>query len=474
MSQQEFDNYIALLGRALKLSPAQRDAIADELRDHMEQRLAELTERGVDREHALTIALEEFGDANALAGEFTEINHDLHRRRIMRYTLTTVSAACIMILATFALLPERRDLPVAPQAAFATNNIVADVYLSADGIEQAIVDRLDITTFRSALGPRRSEGERAFAQLKMKPTRIGDGVIEFESDTWLTRIEVLEVRDFTGDGLNDVAFTWLDDAKEGSYLSNSTLIASAFSKGGPIVALGFTHADVHVDPKPAQVAAVDAQLTAIEKVIDADFNEIPFGKAIDFLRESTGANIFVNWKALEDYGVDQNTPASLRVKRLPTSTVLNLLLDSIGGNDVDWNAGVSDGGVFTISAATPEPQPASMTVRTADQFRADAQMVAIELNEVELDIKTQEIEVKRADMAKELAMSELSRVHRLAKSGAVTDTEARSAEHRLEESRFGVEAAQIELERVKLRRSRVHLRYEQLEREATETEKAAD
>ncbi len=85
MSQQEFDNYIALLGRALKLSPAQRDAIADELRDHMEQRLAELTERGVDREHALTIALEEFGDANALAGEFTEINHDLHRRRTMRF-----------------------------------------------------------------------------------------------------------------------------------------------------------------------------------------------------------------------------------------------------------------------------------------------------------------------------------------------------------------------------------------------------
>ncbi|MBI1372070.1 MAG: hypothetical protein GC159_04830 [Phycisphaera sp.] len=117
MSDQEFEQYIVLLCRALRLSPGQRAAITDELRDHMEQRLAELTERGVDRERAMTIALEEFGDASALAQEFTQINHTVFRRRIMRYTLTTVGAASFMILATLAMLPQRRDLPASMNTA---------------------------------------------------------------------------------------------------------------------------------------------------------------------------------------------------------------------------------------------------------------------------------------------------------------------------------------------------------------------
>ena len=70
MSEEEFEGYLRLLARFLNLSDVQREVIAGELRDHLEQRLDELTARGVSREKAITMALDEFGDASALAGEF--------------------------------------------------------------------------------------------------------------------------------------------------------------------------------------------------------------------------------------------------------------------------------------------------------------------------------------------------------------------------------------------------------------------
>ena len=72
MSKNEFDQYLALLSGLLRLSPAQREAIASELRDHLEERLDELLAQGVSRQKAIETALEEFGDATGLAGEFVE------------------------------------------------------------------------------------------------------------------------------------------------------------------------------------------------------------------------------------------------------------------------------------------------------------------------------------------------------------------------------------------------------------------
>jgi hypothetical protein len=52
MSQQEFENYLALLTRLLRISPRERDRVAGEFRSHMEDRLDDLLGRGVPRDEA--------------------------------------------------------------------------------------------------------------------------------------------------------------------------------------------------------------------------------------------------------------------------------------------------------------------------------------------------------------------------------------------------------------------------------------
>ncbi len=98
MSDQEFDNYLTLLSRLLRLGAKQRDAIAGELRSHLEDRLEELLARGVPRDEAVRQALEEFGDAAGLAAEFVSLKRHKRNRWIMRFT--TASVAAVVLIAT--------------------------------------------------------------------------------------------------------------------------------------------------------------------------------------------------------------------------------------------------------------------------------------------------------------------------------------------------------------------------------------
>ncbi len=102
MSDNEFDQYLSLLSSLLRLDPAQRDSISGELRDHMEERLGELLEQGIDREQAVSIALEEFGDAAGLAAQFVSISRQQRKRWIMR--ITTGSALAVVGLIALALV----------------------------------------------------------------------------------------------------------------------------------------------------------------------------------------------------------------------------------------------------------------------------------------------------------------------------------------------------------------------------------
>ena len=70
MSNEEFENYLALVSKLLRLDRRQRDMIGNEMRDHMETRVEEMVESGVDRTEAVRCALEEFGDAAGLANQF--------------------------------------------------------------------------------------------------------------------------------------------------------------------------------------------------------------------------------------------------------------------------------------------------------------------------------------------------------------------------------------------------------------------
>lgn len=105
MPENEFELYLALLAKTLRLNDKQREAIARELRDHLEQRLAELTEAGYPRYEAIKLALDEFGDASALATDLTRPRQHLQRRRIMQSTFGTLAACAAVTFAVMTLTP---------------------------------------------------------------------------------------------------------------------------------------------------------------------------------------------------------------------------------------------------------------------------------------------------------------------------------------------------------------------------------
>ena len=77
--------------------------------------------------------------------------------------------------------------------------------------------------------------------------------------------------------------------------------------------------------------AVAAQL--LEKQLpEIRFQEVALTDVIDFLRDTTQANIFVNWKALEVAGIDRSAPVSTRLKNVKFSKVLRTILESLAGN----------------------------------------------------------------------------------------------------------------------------------------------
>ncbi|MEM8782346.1 MAG: permease prefix domain 1-containing protein [Planctomycetota bacterium] len=122
MSQQEFEHYLSLLARMLRLTPSQRDAIADELRTHLEERLDELQQEGHDRDEAIRLALDEFGDANALAADFAltarRTTQRKTRRRLMQTTAGTLIAAAAVTFTVMTLTPN--NFQGAPTQASAT------------------------------------------------------------------------------------------------------------------------------------------------------------------------------------------------------------------------------------------------------------------------------------------------------------------------------------------------------------------
>lgn len=105
MPENEFELYLELLGKFLRLRPQQRTEIADELRDHLEVRLEELARGGMSRAEAVRRTLDEFGDAASLADHFSQLAQERRKRFLMRCTYGTVTAAALVLIVATALWP---------------------------------------------------------------------------------------------------------------------------------------------------------------------------------------------------------------------------------------------------------------------------------------------------------------------------------------------------------------------------------
>lgn len=114
MSQREFEAYLTLLSKLLNLSPAQRNDVADELRDHLEERMTQLAAEGLAPDDAAHRAVSELGDAAGLARELSRPKAALRRRRILRWGF---SASVATAIAAFLFWPTPHPVAPAPVVA---------------------------------------------------------------------------------------------------------------------------------------------------------------------------------------------------------------------------------------------------------------------------------------------------------------------------------------------------------------------
>jgi hypothetical protein len=81
-------------------------------------------------------------------------------------------------------------------------------------------------------------------------------------------------------------------------------------------------------------AQADPYKALARKIPDVNFNQVQLGDAIDYVREVSGTNIHVNWRALELLNVTRQTPVSVRLNSVSTRRVLRSLLDESGAGEL--------------------------------------------------------------------------------------------------------------------------------------------
>ena len=91
--------------------------------------------------------------------------------------------------------------------------------------------------------------------------------------------------------------------------------------------------------------AVRKKLTAVQRKLE--FTGVPFEQVIEFMRDISGVSIHVRWGALEQVGVDKDTPVNIKLTDVPIEKALRVILADVGG--LTPLAYVIDEGIITIS-----------------------------------------------------------------------------------------------------------------------------
>ncbi|MGD0770066.1 MAG: hypothetical protein ABSB42_17920 [Tepidisphaeraceae bacterium] len=105
------------------------------------------------------------------------------------------------------------------------------------------------------------------------------------------------------------------------------------------------------EAKNSNVSKEDQAVQALldKRLPSVQLPQVALSDAMDFLRDITGANILVNWKALEAAGIDkQSTQVSVMLHDVKFSKVLDIILQEAGAGKLAYTI---DGGVITISTA---------------------------------------------------------------------------------------------------------------------------
>ncbi len=95
------------------------------------------------------------------------------------------------------------------------------------------------------------------------------------------------------------------------------------------------------DAQAAPKAALSSTLPEVR------FDNITFADGIDFLRDISGANLHVNWRALELAGIGKDSQINIRLRSVSLRKVLDLMIGQVGvGNSLSYYV---DGNVLEIT-----------------------------------------------------------------------------------------------------------------------------
>lgn len=95
-----------------------------------------------------------------------------------------------------------------------------------------------------------------------------------------------------------------------------------------VVAIGLTLGTA------SSLAPANATRTQLNQTLpEVQFSGVALNDAIDFLRDVSGANIAVNWKAIEEAGVTKDTPVNVRLRSVSLKKALEMVLTEAGGGD---------------------------------------------------------------------------------------------------------------------------------------------
>jgi hypothetical protein len=160
-------------------------------------------------------------------------------------------------------------------------------------------------------------------------------------------------------------------------------------------------------------AANEKTRTALRRPLpEVKFDNVTLRDGIDFIRDVTELNLYVDWKAAEAMGIPPDLSISLRLRNVPAAEVLRLLLRE-ASPDMRYQI---EGGIVIISPVVPQPVAVIKAYNVDDLTRRmDAQMLrSIEILEARAKAATDDAQGDqfRAQISNIQSATEEGRRHR--------------------------------------------------------------
>ncbi|MEM6854622.1 MAG: permease prefix domain 1-containing protein [Planctomycetota bacterium] len=305
MSEREFEAYLNLLARTLKLSEAQRRRIAGELRHHLEERLAELVEQGHDRDAAILAALDEFGDANILASDLTQPQQQLRRRKLMQTGFATIAAAALIALAVTYLIPTNHQGTPTQAPAIAGNEPddkrQTDAEAGGPKPEAGFVYIMGVT---DRPGAYTVPGHMRLSLKQLIASSGGLGALSGRINDEEIRFRIVRRIDDQTESTTYLTYAELNASEKPFYL------------------------------QPDDLIHIEADLPSPK--LDLVFTDMPLSAVVDHFRQTTGVNYHVNWTQLSSIGINHDTPVSVQLKSIDPATAWSLILDSLPNEHIGF------------------------------------------------------------------------------------------------------------------------------------------